>query len=189
MNNLKQQMRHQALLRCSTLTREYKTNSEYEALHHLSFLLNTVSSVVVYHAHGVEFNLGAIIDYCQNTGKKLYQPVSYRHTKIMLLEKFCTDKKEIFSNELYIPQDTIQWYNVDLVLLPIVAVDSRGYRLGKGGGYYDTTLAHIAVARPCLCGVGYAIQQQLLDIPNESFDVGLDYFVSEQGITNFNRKR
>ena len=96
--------------------------------------------------------------------------------------------KNIFVESDYIPYRPVRWYNVDLIILPLVVIDKLGYRLGKGGGYYDATLGDIIDLKeslPKLCGAGYSIQMYLGALPNESFDVQLDYFVSENGLISF----
>lgn len=70
----------------------------------------------------------------------------------------------------------------DLVLLPGLAFDRWGGRLGRGGGYYDRAFAgapHDA-GRPVLVGVGFSFQ--LVDrVPMTALDVRLDGVVSELG--------
>ncbi|MDX1804950.1 MAG: 5-formyltetrahydrofolate cyclo-ligase [Alcanivorax sp.] len=50
---------------------------------------------------------------------------------------------------------------LDIIILPAVAFDDQGYRLGMGGGYYDRTLAEMArrPRRPRLIAVGYEFQR------------------------------
>ena len=71
----------------------------------------------------------------------------------------------------------------DLLLLPVVAVDARGYRLGYGGGYFDRTLATLAAAgrRPLCLGVGYA-QAQVPDIRPQAHDQPLSGLLDENGL-------
>ena len=68
-----------------------------------------------------------------------------------------------------------------LVLVPGVAFDARGGRLGRGGGYYDRTFASAAEPRPLLLGVGYAFQ--VVDtVPQERHDRRLDGVITEREI-------
>ena len=67
-----------------------------------------------------------------------------------------------------------------IVLVPLVAWDATGVRLGRGGGFYDRTLAALA-ERCCLVGLGYAFQQ-CLAVPWEPWDVRLDYAVTEHRV-------
>jgi len=68
----------------------------------------------------------------------------------------------------------------DIVLLPLVAFDTRGFRLGYGGGYFDRTLAAM-VPRPRAIGIGFELAR-VADIRPEAHDVGLDAVVTEAGI-------
>ncbi len=69
-----------------------------------------------------------------------------------------------------------------VVLLPLLAFDSRGYRLGYGGGYYDRALA-ILRARRKLTAFGVAFSaQQLAEIPVEAHDQRLDGVITETGL-------
>lgn len=73
----------------------------------------------------------------------------------------------------------------DIVLLPLVAFDAQGFRLGYGGGYFDRTLAAM-VPRPQAIGVGFELGQ-VPDIRPEAHDIGLDVVVSEAGARRFPR--
>lgn len=71
----------------------------------------------------------------------------------------------------------------DIVVIPLLAFDRRGTRLGYGKGYYDRTLAAID-KKPLL--VGYAFSAQELDfIPRLDHDLPLDLLVTETGLRRF----
>lgn len=72
----------------------------------------------------------------------------------------------------------------DVVLLPLVAFDAAGYRLGYGGGYFDRTLA-ACVPRPLAIGVGFDLCA-VPDIHPEAHDIPLDLIVTESGIRRIN---
>lgn len=71
------------------------------------------------------------------------------------------------------------------VFMPMLGFDTRGYRIGMGGGYYDASLAFLssrkAWRRPALVGVAFAVQQAEL-IPNDPWDVPLDGILTERGL-------
>ena len=71
----------------------------------------------------------------------------------------------------------------DVILMPLLGFDSRGTRLGYGGGYYDRTLERLG-KRPRLVGLAFAAQE-LDDIPHEAHDVPLDMVITEQGVRQF----
>ncbi len=70
---------------------------------------------------------------------------------------------------------------VDLVIVPGLAFDRRGGRLGYGKGYYDRILA-TCHATCCKIGVGYAWQVITEDLPLASHDVRLDLLVTDTGV-------
>ncbi|HEU5102505.1 MAG TPA: 5-formyltetrahydrofolate cyclo-ligase [Roseiflexaceae bacterium] len=63
----------------------------------------------------------------------------------------------------------------DLTIVPLLAFDRRGYRLGYGKGYYDRLLA--AGTTPTI-GVGFAAQE-IAALPDEAHDVALDWVATE----------
>lgn len=73
----------------------------------------------------------------------------------------------------------------DLVILPLLAFDSRGYRLGWGGGYYDRTLRALR-SRGSVLAVGLAFAGQEVErVPRELHDQKLDAVVTERGWRQF----
>jgi 5-formyltetrahydrofolate cyclo-ligase len=68
----------------------------------------------------------------------------------------------------------------DVLILPLLAFDRRGYRLGYGGGYYDRTLARLRRQERVLAvGVGFAAQE-VAAVPNGGHDQRLDWVVTER---------
>ena len=73
--------------------------------------------------------------------------------------------------------------SLDLVLLPLVAFDSRGNRLGMGGGFYDRTFAFKRQNRklgPTLVGLAHECQKTE-DLSNSSWDIPLDAVLTDKG--------
>jgi 5-formyltetrahydrofolate cyclo-ligase len=68
----------------------------------------------------------------------------------------------------------------DILLLPLVAFDPAGFRLGYGGGYFDRTLA-ACDPRPFAIGVGFALGA-VATIHPEPHDIPLDAIVTEDGL-------
>jgi 5-formyltetrahydrofolate cyclo-ligase len=77
---------------------------------------------------------------------------------------------------------------LEVILMPLVGVDTRGHRLGMGAGYYDRLLAFRLRRQiwrgPTLVGLGYALQK-VAQIPAAPHDVPLDALVTEHGIETF----
>jgi len=73
----------------------------------------------------------------------------------------------------------------DLVLVPLVAIDGKGMRLGQGKGHYDRVLAKLRERGALLIGVGWQVQKLDEQIPTEPWDVPLDGFASPEGLEMF----
>ena len=71
-----------------------------------------------------------------------------------------------------------------LIIVPLLAFDAHGTRLGYGKGHYDRTVTAMA-RRPRVVGFAYS-GQQLERIPRAPHDVALDAVVTEQGVVHFN---
>lgn len=80
---------------------------------------------------------------------------------------------------------------LSLILLPLVAFDAAGTRLGMGAGYYDRALAFRLLRSrwrgPLLIGVAFALQQSPA-LPRQPHDVALDGVITERGLQLFSRE-
>ena len=69
----------------------------------------------------------------------------------------------------------------DIVLGPLLAFDTRGYRLGYGGGFYDRTLARLRALKP-IVSIGVAFDEQRVDaVPHVDYDERLDWILTPSG--------
>ncbi|MCB1825394.1 MAG: 5-formyltetrahydrofolate cyclo-ligase [Candidatus Competibacteraceae bacterium] len=87
------------------------------------------------------------------------------------------------------PTEWLQAADLDLVLVPLVAFDATGTRLGMGGGFYDRGFAFRRGAnelgrRPYLLGLGYEFQA-VAELVRQPWDVPLDAAVTEQAFYEF----
>jgi 5-formyltetrahydrofolate cyclo-ligase len=77
------------------------------------------------------------------------------------------------------------WVEPEVLIVPLLAFDARGYRLGYGGGFYDRTLEALRARRPTLA-VGFAFAaQEVAEVPTEPTDQRLDAIVTEEGMRPF----
>ena len=69
----------------------------------------------------------------------------------------------------------------DIVLGPLLAFDTNGYRLGYGGGFYDRTLARLRALKP-IVSIGIAFDEQRVDaVPHADYDERLDWILTPSG--------
>ena len=73
----------------------------------------------------------------------------------------------------------------DLVLVPLIAIDGSGTRLGRGKGHYDRALVHLKKSKARLVGVGWALQRLTEAIPTDAWDVPLHGFACPDGVEWF----
>lgn len=73
----------------------------------------------------------------------------------------------------------------DVLLLPMLAFDSAGWRLGYGGGFYDRTLARLRSLKPVVA-IGMAFDEQEVDaVPHAAYDERLDLVLTPSGLRSF----
>ena len=80
------------------------------------------------------------------------------------------------------PRPTAPPVEPDVILVPLIAVDARGTRLGRGKGHYDRVLAPLRRKGTQLIGIGWPVQRIADEIPHDPWDVPLDGFASPNGL-------
>jgi 5-formyltetrahydrofolate cyclo-ligase len=78
-----------------------------------------------------------------------------------------------------VPPESAAAVTPGLLLVPLLAYDERGYRLGYGGGFYDRSLA--ALSSPIAVGCAYDAQA-IDEVPTDDHDRRLDWIVTEKRI-------
>lgn len=77
------------------------------------------------------------------------------------------------------------WLVPQVLIVPMLAFDARGFRLGYGGGFYDRTLEGLRAQGPVLA-LGFAFDaQEVPEVPTEPTDEPLDGIVTESGLRMF----
>jgi len=73
---------------------------------------------------------------------------------------------------------------IEIILVPGMAFDRKGFRMGRGKGYYDKFLPKTSAIR-----VGLCFNFQLLDkIPTDEYDAQMDYIITENELLTINKK-
>ncbi|TVQ85084.1 MAG: 5-formyltetrahydrofolate cyclo-ligase [Micavibrio sp.] len=74
----------------------------------------------------------------------------------------------------------------DILLVPLVAYDRRGMRIGYGAGYYDRTIADLRARKTVqTVGIAFSVQKSMELLPAEPHDMPLDYVVTERMVDRF----
>jgi 5-formyltetrahydrofolate cyclo-ligase len=147
--------------------------------------------IAVYFAYGHEADLEHVIALTRRRGCLLYLPVitdfrqyrmrfvRYRADSVMRVNRYGIAEPDPRHAEV------IPVRQLDLILLPLVAFDACGWRLGSGAGFYDRSLQHLRSGRrwrkPKLIGVGYECQR-VTRLQPDRWDVPLDGMLTECGL-------
>ncbi|MDE1173765.1 MAG: 5-formyltetrahydrofolate cyclo-ligase [Parvibaculaceae bacterium] len=76
----------------------------------------------------------------------------------------------------------------NILLVPLLAFDGQGRRLGYGGGFYDRTIAGLREAGRPVLAIGLAFSaQEVEELPQDPYDQKLDGVVTELGVRHFDR--
>src|SRR5215471_7629181 len=73
----------------------------------------------------------------------------------------------------------------DILIVPLLAFDRRGHRIGYGAGYYDMTISGLRAMKPVLAiGLAFAVQE-IAAVPATPRDARLDLVLTERGAIDF----
>lgn len=142
-------------------------------------------SFFIYYSYGSEADTRALISRLLAAGKSVYLPRVEGETIVPV--RYFGDESTLVKNGYGISEPQGQAYEgrIEVCITPLLAVNSKGFRLGYGGGYYDRYFA----ANPQILKVGAGYFLQYTDeFCEEEFDKPLDLFVCERGIINFGRE-
>jgi len=110
-----------------------------------------------------------------------------RHTPLRFHLWRVNDAMRVSAVGLTEPQADAEVVTPAVLLVPLLAFDGEGYRLGYGGGYYDRTLAVLRARGPVRAiGIAYA-GQEVQALPHEVHDQRLDEVLTERGLRTFSR--
>jgi 5-formyltetrahydrofolate cyclo-ligase len=161
-------------------------------------LLRPGMRVAIYQAYGHEADASKVIELARSQQAIIYLPVitHFRHSRMEFL-RFDANTKLVM-NKFGIrepdPASTprIPARHLDLILLPLVAFDKDGWRLGSGAGFYDRRLSHLrsgrAWRRPKLVGIAYEFQRVERLEPHR-WDIPLDAIVTDRQIHRVQLRR
>jgi 5-formyltetrahydrofolate cyclo-ligase len=139
--------------------------------------------VMVYLDFKHEVKTDRIISYCLENGKSVYIPICIPETHELCISRL-TALSELSRGHFGIREPRPEYIrlsdssNIDLVLVPGVAFDKAGNRVGFGAGYYDRFLKRL---RPGVVKAALAYSFQVVDIvPSDEYDIPVDYIITEK---------
>lgn len=142
--------------------------------------LRAAGTVGLYVAQGPELDPTELVVRCRGRGVRTALPRVTRNELVLVVTAATED---LFPGYRGIAEPTgppLDPDEVDVLVLPGVAFDPHGGRLGRGGGHYDRLLAQVP-ARTVRIGVGFACQL-VPSVPREPHDAGLDLVVTDRAV-------
>lgn len=197
-NNLdKASLRNILKIKCQSLSQIERGSASLSAakIFAESPLFLTGVNFSLYLAQSYEFNVQAIAELLWETNKNVFLPaLPDIAIKEMQFKKYMPNT-ELQKNRYDILEPKGTEYlpapQLDIVFMPLLGFDLQGFRIGKGGGYYDATFSFMQTQprpiKPQLIGVGYEAQFVEGDIPHDEWDVPLDGVLTEEQLIFFNR--
>ncbi len=158
-----------------------------------SLLFLRSNRIAFYFSNQVEVDTSIVLKKALAMGKACYFPILHpiKHNEMWFGKYECGDP--LTKNCFGIPEpyllrrECAAPWSLDLVIAPLVAFDSRGNRLGMGGGFYDRTFSFLQkrmLSKPKMVGLAYEFQH-VTDLPAEEWDVSLDIVITEANLYVF----
>ncbi|PZQ44235.1 MAG: 5-formyltetrahydrofolate cyclo-ligase [Micavibrio aeruginosavorus] len=182
----KEELREQAVLHRDRIRRDDEDVENLVALFHESVPLKEGQVVGAYWPLDHEIDARYIIDDLLKKGTCVALPIASRKERAMVFSKWDGKGDLIRGNYgVFVPPDE-KLVEPDVLLVPLLAFDRKGNRLGRGGGHYDATIAKLRATRDILTiGIAYAAQAVLFNLPVEEHDQKMDMIITPSGVHDF----
>lgn len=181
----RERLRRQALQARAQAARRGGREAAARLMRHGLALLETLPGKVVagYVPVRHEVDIMPLLHALHERGYTLALPVVERRAAPLVFRRWRPGEAlETGAYDIPAPTTGAPPVTPDIVLVPLVAFDRHGQRLGYGGGYYDRTLAQLRAIRPVQAiGCAHAAQE-VARIPAVETDVRLDWLLTEEGV-------
>lgn len=194
-NDLRREMR--ARRRLVTRTERLAAARRFAVAADRLHLLRPGRRIAIYLPYGSEADVIPIARRAWQRGCEVYAPVvTHRRRFRMRFAPYApgpTQKLNAYgiAEPDHAARERIGARALDVIFMPLVAFDARGWRLGSGAGFYDRSLQHLrstrAWRRPKLIGVAYDVQLTDALVP-DAWDVPMDAVLTESHTYLFNTR-
>ena len=153
------------------------------AAHGLAFIDGPPSRIVSgFSSINDEINVGPLMQRLSDEGFPLALPVIAGKGKPLIMRAWkLGERLQKKTWGIKEPLPDAPEVHPDIVLVPLLAFDAEGYRLGYGGGFYDRTLAKLRAVKPIIA-IGVAYDEQRVDaVPRGSYDEPVDWMLIPSG--------
>jgi len=148
-----------------------------------SIELPTGTIISLYLPIGTEIGTAPLFDGLKVRGITTLLPIVEGKDQPLIFKKWSVgDPLEKGHFDVSVPNDQAKRMVPNILLVPLLAFDARGYRLGYGGGFYDRTLEAFRADGSCVA-IGYAYAgQEVAHVTIDNFDQPLDWLVTEKEV-------
>lgn len=192
-NDIKAELRRALRAKRRSLTDAEQRRAARELLAHLAgtrlFLVS--QRIACYLPSDGEIDSRLVMERMWRMGKRAFLPVVSRLAQDRLWFAEARASTKLYRNRFGIPEprvrktDLVRAESLDLILLPLVAFDERGNRLGRGAGFYDRSLAFLRhrthLRKPRLLGLAHDFQR-VAELPADAWDIPLDGVVTDRAV-------
>lgn len=160
----------------------YKSNAVFDNLINMDVIKDS-KTFFVYNSYNREVSTQKIINYLLDNNKIVLIPKCSKETETMIAVEYTDDTKlekgkyginEPINNDAF-------WGDIDVAIVPGIAFDIFGNRIGYGKGYYDKFLENKNI---CKIALSYEETISHSVLPHSSDDIVMDYIVSDRGVRN-----
>lgn len=139
--------------------------------------------VSLFHSFGTEIDVFPLMRALAREGWRICLPVVVALGKPLIFRAWQPGQPTIAGRwDIPIPAEEAPVVEPDILLVPLLAFDRHGYRLGYGGGFYDRTLECLRARRRVMAiGVAYA-GQEIEEVVRDIHDQPLDAVLTETGL-------
>ena len=143
-------------------------------------------TIAGYHPFSGELDVMPLLSALHETGYALALPVTPNEKGPLVFRQW-VPSDQLVTGRFGILEPLVQKTDLapDTILLPMLAFDKTGHRLGYGGGYYDRTLRSLRASKS-IVAVGIAFDEQEIDrLRYEDHDEALDWLLTPSGARRF----
>lgn len=179
---MKNEIRYRMKIKRRYLGEIVRLEADRAILETFSQAFSGYDSFFVYNSFSTEARTDLIVEWLLAADKRVYLPrvegdnivpVPYTGSENFTKGAYGIDE----------PVGSASCETAEITVIPLLAVNSRGYRIGYGKGYYDRFLADKKTLK---VGIGYNFQIE--EFKEDKHDVPLDIFISERGIYRFEKE-
>ncbi len=164
-------------------TVERKSLAIFNTLKKTDYYKNA-NNIMIYVTLGNEVITEPIIHDLMSKGKKVFVPLTVPKTKALIASELKDFEKDLEIGHFGVREPTkeatrpVEPSILDLIIVPGVAFDRKGYRVGYGAGYYDRFLLRISEKART---IALAFHMQLIDkVPVDDHDIAVEHIITEK---------